>query len=331
MNRLLPTAVLGIFLAVGTVAPPVAAQLSDATAQKQFDEGLRLEQEGKWGRALKAFEQAAEIEPSAQVSFHMAKAKEQLGRLTEALGDARSAEEAAQKAGARNLAEIEELREWLEARTPQLTIKLGEGTEGATISIGGKTLEDLSTPIRIDPGSHRIEVKLPDGARFEESVSIGAGEQDEIELIRPDDLQTPPPVASPPPGPSSPPADDGPTDVTVDESSPVLPFIIGGAGVASLIASGVFLVLRNQAVADLDDECRGDVCPQSLEGKHNDAKTFTTVSRVTLGVGVVGVGVATVLLLTGGGSSKASTGKPTVAVALEAARGRTGVNVSGTF
>src|SRR5207302_121673 len=68
----------------------------------------------------------------------------------------------------------------------------------------------------------------------------------------------------------------------------VVPWIVGGAGVASLAVSGVFFGLRQSAQSDLDSGCRGSVCPKSLQGKQDDGKLFTTLSLVTLGVGIAG-------------------------------------------
>lgn len=299
-------AALVVLLALAFHASPAQAQAPSPKAQKYLDEGVALEKAGKWGRALEKYEKALEQGDGAQVRFHMARAKEQLTRFREALEDARAAQSLAERHGAQNLAEISELREWLEGRTPQLVITRGDGAEGAKIEIGGRELTGTE-PVRLDPGTHTIAVTFTDGAKLERSVSIGAGEQDEIEITRPDELA--PPVTEPraeAPGPPPEPAKAPP-----EPGSPVAAYVVGGVGAASLIASGVFVLLRNQAVADLDAACRGSVCPESAQPRQDEAKTFTTVARVTLGVGVAALGVATVLLLThDGGGDEPSASEP---------------------
>jgi hypothetical protein len=112
-----------------------------------------------------------------------------------------------------------------------------------------------------------------------------------------------------------------------------VPWIIGGIGVASLAASGVFFVLRRGAENDLDDGCRDDVCPERLRDTEDKVKLYTMVGNVTLGVGILGVGLATVLLLSGGSddspAERASVARPRVDFA--ASRGFQGVELSGSF
>ena len=45
---------------------------------------------------------------------------------------------------------------------------------------------------------------------------------------------------------------------------------------------------------------RGGVCPQSSADTQSKGQTYATLTGITLGVGVVGVGVGVVMLLTGG-------------------------------
>jgi hypothetical protein len=82
--------------------------------------------------------------------------------------------------------------------------------------------------------------------------------------------------------------------------SRVVPFVIGGVGVASLAASGVFFLMKNSAINELDGACGANrnQCPPDKKNTYDKAKLYNTLSGVTLGVGVVGVGVAATLLLT---------------------------------
>jgi hypothetical protein len=107
-----------------------------------------------------------------------------------------------------------------------------------------------------------------------------------------------------------------------------LPWVIGGVGVVSLAASGVFYLMKNNAQDELDQGCLGRVCPDTLQATQDRGKSYATLSGVTLGVGVVGVGVAAVMLLSGGGNSGPE-GVPQVAV--ELGRRRSGVTLGGRF
>jgi hypothetical protein len=75
--------------------------------------------------------------------------------------------------------------------------------------------------------------------------------------------------------------------------------VVGGVGVAGLIGSGVFYALRQGEKSALDDVCRGSICPESASDKQSKGQLYTTLATVSLGVGVVGVGVATYLFISG--------------------------------
>lgn len=63
-------------------------------------------------------------------------------------------------------------------------------------------------------------------------------------------------------------------------------------------ASGVFYLMRKGAVSDLEDACGSDFhCSEAERSTYDRARTYNTLTNVALGVGVAGVGVGTVLLV----------------------------------
>jgi hypothetical protein len=70
-----------------------------AEARVWFRDGLSLEAAGDWAGALTRFEQVAKVRFTPQVRFHVARCKEHLGRMTEALGDYRISEYEADRDG----------------------------------------------------------------------------------------------------------------------------------------------------------------------------------------------------------------------------------------
>lgn len=89
-----------------------------------------------------------------------------------------------------------------------------------------------------------------------------------------------------------------------------MPWIIGGLGVASLAASGVFYILRNSANDDLEAGCIKDVCPDTLEDTQSRGENYSMLTGVTLGIGVVGVVVSAVWLLSGSNPPPATASAP---------------------
>jgi hypothetical protein len=82
-------------------------------------------------------------------------------------------------------------------------------------------------------------------------------------------------------------------------------YIVGGAGIASLIASGAMFYLRHSSISDLDGQCGANrtSCPDSARNTVDRGKLYTTLGNVTLAVGAVGLGVGAVLVIAGSRSS----------------------------
>jgi hypothetical protein len=133
---------------------------------------------------------------------------------------------------------------------------------------------------------------------FKEAFRVAEQQTATIEVK----LQPAPPKPEPPPPP--PPA---PAPQTMRTAG----FVVGGAGIASLIASGAMFYLRHTTISDLDKQCGADRmnCPDSAGSTIDRGKLYTTLGNVTLVVGAVGLGVGATLVVLGGRSNaRASVG-----------------------
>lgn len=63
------------------------------------------------------------------------------------------------------------------------------------------------------------------------------------------------------------------------------PFVVLGIGAASIVASGVFFVLRGSAIDARDNQCDASGCPEAARADHDRAVTFNTATNVSVGVG----------------------------------------------
>lgn len=305
------------FALLGPVFTPFTplsqAQAADDTvrARALFQEGLQLEAGGNFAGALGKFEEVAQLKRTPQVLFHIALCQEKLGKLVAAVGGYRlvALEGGDDPKNAQVVQAAREALAGLEKKVPSLTIKRGKGADLAKILLDGVELgaTTLDKPQQVDPGAHSLEATHPNKQPFKEVVKIGEGESKTIEVTLKDKpaAKEPPPDEPPPgetpPGPVKPPGD------TVPKESSVVPYVVLGAGAASLVASGVFFYLRSSAISDLDGKCRGNLCPDSIKSTSDSGKSSTLLGNITLGLGVVGVGVGTVLLLTSGSSKEKST------------------------
>jgi hypothetical protein len=302
---------LSIALAFGVSAPllpqTARAQSQDELerARQQYRQGLALEAAGDWAAALAKFVEVGKVKLTPQVRFHSARCNEQLGRLNEALGEYRLAEYEAGQQGLRETAEITQARQALESRVPKLVIRRGEGAVAARIELDGVELgeKQIGQPVNVDPGPHTVVAKLGADRQVEQSPTVKEGETAEVVLNAPAVVTSPVTNTT---------ADTGPTgaDQGSKTHSSVLPWVVGGVGVASLVTSGVFFGLRQSAISDLDKGCDGNVCPKSLQSKQDDGKLYTTLSYVTLGVGIAGVGAAAYLFIAGPGKAKEQASLP---------------------
>ncbi len=251
----------------------------------RFQEGLAQQAAGNWAQALTIFKEIAETLPTPQVRFNIAWCEEKLGQLVAALGDYQLAAADARAKDAPNvLAEAEASLKSLQQRVPRLKLRRGAGASSATIRLDGVRLGEsaLARPVPLDPGPHLIVATAPGYLKLEQEVRLSEGETETVvvELQRPHADIPPPPVA-----PSG-------------ESSNLLAYTIGGIGVASLVASGVFFLLRQQRLNQLEETCSPTACPESARGAWEDGKRFTLLGNITAAVGATGVGVGAVILLT---------------------------------
>jgi hypothetical protein len=98
---------------------------------------------------------------------------------------------------------------------------------------------------------------------------------------------------------------------TSPKKNNTLAYVALGVGGAGLLVGTITGVMAMSKKSDL--ECQGKACPSSQEDALDSAKTMATVSTVGFSVGLVGVGVGVVLLLTGNSASKASLAGPQLA------------------
>jgi len=139
-------------------------------------------------------------------------------------------------------------------------------------------------PIALDPGAHDLRFEHGD-ERIDQKVVVqqGAHERAIVVSFAP---ETPPAAA-----PVSPP----PPDVAEEPGPPALAFVLGGLGLAALGAFAGFGLVGRSEAGDLNDTC--GPTRTCAESDIDAARTKLIVADVSLGVGVVSLGIATTLLV----------------------------------
>lgn len=282
----------------GVCAVPATAQAqtpsSDSDglkrAREQFSQALALQTGGDWAGALALLKEVAAVKPTPQVRFNIALCEERLGLLVAALGDYELAGADAQAQKADQVRqEVDSRLESLKARVPRVVVKRGAGADSATISLDGVVLGDavLNSPLPVDPGPHVVEGAAAGFLPFKQAFRVAEQQTATIEVkleLAPVKRQPPPPPAPPPP-----------------QTLRTTGFVVGGAGIASLMASGAMFYLRHATINDLDEQCGANRmnCPESTQSTIDRGKLYTTLGNVTLAVGALGVGVGATLVVLG--------------------------------
>ena len=143
---------------------------------------------------------------------------------------------------------------------------------------GAPSLEAaLGRAVAIDPGKHAIDVELEDGAVAKEAATVAEGEKNRIVLVTfvpRKTIETPKPV---PPSTAR-----GPW-----------PWVFGAVGVAGLASFAGFGTAAWLGARDLRSRCEGSCSSSEVSA----VRTKLLVADISLGVGLVGAGVATFLFL----------------------------------
>ncbi len=274
MNR----ATILLTLVATLMAEPAQAQGTDA--EKLYREARALMDRGDYAKACPKLIESQRLEPAGGTLAHLAECHEKSGKLVEALTSWRELLGQLSPKHER-VALVREKLKGLEPRVPKLTIKLPVGVRGATVMLDGAKVRKrkLGSPIEVNPGEHVVMVRARDGANREYSVELGEGEKYvlEVEIAPRDRGSTPKPGA---------PRDEAPVE---SETNPrrTWGFVSIGIGAAALTGFGITeLVLLGKC--DSDRTCPGF---NPNPAQHASLALFV--------VGAVGVGVGTVLVVTG--------------------------------
>lgn len=182
-----------------------------------------------------------------------------------------------------------------------LTVKDKSGAEvsDAKVTIDGDAVEGALSveEIALDPGAHKIRVVRGE-ASAEASVKLEARDKKHaVALVLGADDATPA-TTEPAAATDAKPADAPPADDATKSASSPIPasvWILGGVGVAGLVGFVGFGLAASSAKSSLDDSNCKPYCAQSDVDKVTSRAHFADLS---LGVGLLSLGVATALYLT---------------------------------
>ena len=263
----------------------LAAQGSEAFEHREF------------ARALELFQRASAIVQAPTISLMEARTLVELGRLVEAAEKYASTQRMLSvdpsNAIFRDAADAAQRElEPLMRRLPTLRVRLVglPPEENPEIRIDGRKLpaEQAAVDRPIDPGRHRIEVRLSSGVTLREVTLLERQHEDVVIMPA---LPEARPVAQAPSAPPPPPR------VEPSREAPrTLGWVVAGAGLAFTGFGAVTGVLALKHKSDLDAACDPG-CPQASADDITAFRRERTLSYIGFGAGAVGLVAGGYLLL----------------------------------
>ena len=192
----------------------------------------------------------------------------------------------------------------LDEATPSIVIAAQDGA-GADIAdvkveLDGKVIATRvdGRPIPIDPGEHVLRAEADGQTPITQKLIARVNEKNRIIRVAfpaPPSSVTPPEPEKPPPPPPARPSESG-------RGVPAVSWILGGVGLVGLGGFAYFGLTGKSELADLRASC----APYCEQAQLDDVKSGMLVADISLGVGIVALGVAAVLAISHMSSSPAT-------------------------
>ncbi len=280
-------------------ATSAEAQTNDALRRDLITQAEQARDAGDHARAAELAVRAGQLRMTPSLALMIAQEQESVGHVVDALDYARRcASDASRDESLRNrerLARIcRELASTLAPRIARVTVRVPSGDDSATVQVGQHSVPPAGwgVPMPVDPGDVLVRASAPDGRRFERTVHVAGGATVEVVVA----LAVPPePVASLAVGAGrttttvSPVGAGQVSSVTSRSGAGVGPWVVAGAGVASLIVAGALWSLHGDALAERDGACDAGGCDTSAIDSDARARRLTTGTNVAIGLGCAAI------------------------------------------
>jgi hypothetical protein len=307
------------------------AQVANAAAEALFKEGKALMEKADLAGACAKFAESERLDASSGTMLNLARCYALQGKTASAWAKYLEAGRIAKEQGrAARAAEAKKKAAELEPDLSYLTIVAGQLPADATLELDNVRFESSSfgTKLPIDPGPHFVVVRAASYDEKRLDVTIGSkGDTQTLTIPSLTPSRAPEAAATEPPrqpepapvAPPVPPPQPEPAPVSMPAPQPssaahhtgategpsALPWVIGGVGLASLGVGAAFGFLALSSYKDADAACPTHrACTEDAMSQRDTAQTQGWIANVGVGLGVVGLGVATIMLVTSGSSER---------------------------
>lgn len=307
LSRLAPIATRACFCLVILASPSAAladtAPGDKAAAEVLFREGKALMSKGSYADACPKLEQSHKLDPQPGTLLSLAMCHESEGRIAAAWAEYQEALAFAKKSRRQDRIQLASTRlKALEKVLPRIALEVDTSSmpEGLVITRDGVDIGRgaWGVAVPVDPGEYALTASAPGRVSWKVRVRIDLGETKHIPVPA---LEREVPRAAPEPAASAAVPADAPADVE-RSSRTTWGWVLGGAGLASLAVGGYFGLRALTKDAQSEDDCRGVECGRTGADLNRDARRSANVANVFVPLGLVGVGLGTWLIVSGGKS-----------------------------
>lgn len=288
-------------LCVATASPRALAQTADDALRRDLVAQAETAREaGDHARALDLATRAAQLRATPSLGLMIAQEHEQLGHIVDALDHARRcASDASRDGTLRNRERItrncRDLAAALATQVARVTVRVPADDDGASIRIGSQSIPPAGwgVPIPVDPGDVIVRGSHRDGRSFERTIRVARGGSVTIDVVlalrAPTTVNVAPMPAITPPAPETPSPLEGPRTTAAATGPGAGPWVLAGAGAASLIVAGVLWSMHDGAIADRDAACDPRGCAPSSIEFNETARSLTLGTNIALGLGAAAI------------------------------------------
>lgn len=265
-----------------------------SAAQKMFEAGDDLYDNGHFEQAAQAFRSSYQLVVSPNSRLMLARSLRELGRWGEAIQEYQGTIDDAQGSGghypdalAAAQAELPSLRN----RSASLELAIDESIPTQVRIDGTLVTPTAEEPLYQAPGRHTIEVTYPDGRQIERTLDLVGGETTRLDF-------EPEPSSEKEPDRSV--SSGAPDHPTPDSGQRTWAYVAGSVGLAGVVGFGVFGMLNRSTHDQLESACDGSLCPSDQADRIDRGRRYQLLANVSLAVGVAGLATGVTLYLTSG-------------------------------
>jgi hypothetical protein len=274
-----------------TKEAPAATEGPDKESTRLYEEGVKAAKAGQWEKARLAMLAAFTLRPSharaanlGRVELMAARPREAAEHLSYFLQGAPGIESDDRKAAEAMLAE---------ARAKIAVVTIQTPSEGAEVLIDDVAVgrAPLPTPLFLDPGAHKVVLRVEGRPEVAYAITLKAGSMDAIALDAAVPTTPAAPVRAPP--------------LPAPEKSKAIVFGGAGLAVATLGAGIAFTVISNEKALDADMQlarlkfhggsapCKGGISPTECATLLSTNRSSDTFHNLAV-VGYAAAGIAAV-------------------------------------